>query len=71
MHNIVIADTCGLILFNKTGELDLFRKVYDSVSITPEIADKFSQELSGWIKIEFHNYLLYCCLHLTGRRIGK
>lgn len=52
MHKIVISDTSCLILFHKIGELDLLRKVYDSVSTTPEIAQEFSEELPDWIIIE-------------------
>ena len=52
MHNIVIADTSCLILFHKIGELDLLRQVYDSVSITPEVAGEFSEEVPDWITIE-------------------
>ncbi len=52
MHNIVIADTSCLILFHKIGELDLLRQVYDSVSITPEVAEEFSEEVPDWITIE-------------------
>jgi predicted nucleic acid-binding protein len=52
MHKIVISDTSCLILFHNIGELDLLRKVYDSVSTTPEVAQEFSEELPGWIIIE-------------------
>ena len=52
MHKIVISDTSCLILFHKIGELDLLRKVYDSVSTTPEVAQEFSEELPDWIIIE-------------------
>lgn len=52
MHEIVISDTSCLILFDKIGELDLLRKVYDSVSTTPEVAQEFSEELPDWIKID-------------------
>jgi len=52
MHEIVISDTSCLILFQKIGELDLLRKVYDSVLTTPEVAKEFSEELPYWIKIE-------------------
>ena len=52
MHNIVISDTSCLILFQKIGELDLLRKVYDSVSITPEVAHEFLEKLPDWIRIE-------------------
>jgi predicted nucleic acid-binding protein len=52
MHKIVISDTSCLILFHKIGELDLLRKVYDSISTTPEVAQEFQEKLPGWIKIE-------------------
>ena len=45
MRNIVIADTSCLILFHKIGELDILRQVYDTVSITPEIAEEFSEDM--------------------------
>ncbi len=48
MHKIVISDTSCLILFHKIGELDLLRKVYDSVSTTPEVAKEFLEELPDW-----------------------
>lgn len=53
MHKIVIADTSCLILFHKIGELDILRKVYDSISTTPEIALEFVEELPDWIIIEY------------------
>jgi predicted nucleic acid-binding protein len=52
MHNIVVSDTSCLILFHKIGELDLLRKVYDSISTTPEVAREFLEELPDWIIIE-------------------
>ena len=52
MHKIVISDTSCLILLHKIGELDLLRKVYDTVSTTPEVALEFIEELPEWIKIE-------------------
>src|SRR5674476_1468798 len=52
MHNIVIADTSCLILFHKIGEFDILRKVYDSVTATPEVAQEFQEILPDWILIE-------------------
>ena len=52
MHNIVIADTSCLILFHKIGEFDILRKVYDSVTTTPEVAQEFQEILPDWILIE-------------------
>jgi len=53
MHKIVIADTSCLILFHKIGELEILRKVYDTITTTPEIALEFSEELPEWIIIEY------------------
>jgi len=52
MHKIVISDTSCLIILHKIGELDLLRKVYDSVSTTLEVAKEYSEELPEWIIIE-------------------
>lgn len=52
MHDRIIADTSCLILFHKIGELDLLRKVYGSVTTTPEVAQEFQEELPEWILIE-------------------
>lgn len=52
MHNIVIADTSCLIFFHKIGELDILRKVYDSLTTTPEVAQEFQEILPDWILIE-------------------
>lgn len=49
---MVISDTSCLILFHKIGELDLLRKVYDSVTTTPEVAQEFQEKLPEWILIE-------------------
>jgi predicted nucleic acid-binding protein len=52
MHKVVISDTSCLIILNEIGELDLLRKVYDTVLTTPEVAQEFMEELPDWIKIE-------------------
>lgn len=52
MHNLVISDTSCLILFQKIGELDLLRKVYGSVTTTPEVVQEFQEKLPEWILIE-------------------
>lgn len=49
---MIISDTSCLILFHKIGELDLLRKVYDSVTTTPEVAQEFQEKLPEWILIE-------------------
>ena len=52
MPRVVITDTSCLIIFQKIGELDLLQKVYGYVSITPEVAKEFSEEVPAWIIIE-------------------
>ena len=52
MHKIVISDTSCLIILHKIGELDILRKVYESVTTTPEVAVEFGYELPDWIHIE-------------------
>jgi len=59
MHEIVISDTSCLVLLHKIGELDLLRKVYDSVFITPEVLIEFADELPSWIQIKKVNDLKY------------
>jgi predicted nucleic acid-binding protein len=52
MHDIVISDTSCLILFDKIGEIELLKSVYDTIITTPEIAEEFGDVLPIWIKIE-------------------
>lgn len=52
MPKVVISDTSCLIILHKIGEMDLLRKVYDTVSTTPEVAQEFMELLPDWIKIE-------------------
>ena len=52
MRNMVVSDTSCLILFHKIGELDILRKVYESVTTTPEVAEEFGYVLPDWIRIE-------------------
>ncbi len=52
MHRIIISDTSTLILFHKIGELDLLRKVYGELLVTPEISNEFGNKLPDWIKIQ-------------------
>lgn len=52
MHKMVISDTSCLILFHKIGELDILRKVYETVTTTPEVAEEFGYVLPDWIRIE-------------------
>jgi predicted nucleic acid-binding protein len=39
---IIISDTSSLIALTNIGELELLKKVYEEVVITPEIGQRFS-----------------------------
>ncbi len=53
MHNrIIIADSSCLIALSNIGELDLLKKVYTEISITPEIVAEFGETIPEWMNIE-------------------
>ena len=49
MPKIVVSDTSCLIVLSKIGKLDILRKLYSKIIITPEIANEFGDELPTWI----------------------
>ncbi len=49
MPKIVVSDTSCLIVLSKIGKLDILRKLYSEIIITPEIANEFGDELPAWI----------------------
>ena len=49
---IIISDTSSLIALTNIGELELLKKVYEEVVITPDIAEEYGQETPDWIRIE-------------------
>ena len=52
--NIIISDTSCLIALTQINQLDLLKKLYKTVAITPEIANEFKDKktLPDWIKIK-------------------
>ena len=51
MHSVVITDTSCLILFQKIGEIEILKKVYDNIITTSDVAKEFRDELPSWIEI--------------------
>jgi predicted nucleic acid-binding protein len=45
----VIADTSCLIVLSNIGQLDILRKLYKTILITPEVAAEFGEVLPEWI----------------------
>lgn len=51
MRSVTVSDTSCLILLDKVGELEILRRLFGQVLITPEIADEFRKELPDWCSI--------------------
>lgn len=51
MPNVTVADTSCLILFYKIGELELLKKLFDTIQITETVSKEFNQATPEWIKI--------------------
>lgn len=51
MPRIVVLDSSTLILFHKIEQIDLLKKKYGNLVITPEIAKEFGNPLPQWIEI--------------------
>jgi predicted nucleic acid-binding protein len=51
-EKIIISDTSSLIALTNIGELELLKKVYGEVVITPEIGEEYGLETPDWIRIE-------------------
>ena len=52
MPKIIISDTSCLIILNKTGELDLLRQLYNTVTITQDILLEYGEQLPDWIEVQ-------------------
>lgn len=52
MPEVVIADTSCLIVLTKIGELDVLRRLYDTVLTTPVVAAEFGRPLPEWMRLE-------------------
>lgn len=52
MPELIICDTSCLILFDKLNKLDLLKKLYNKIYITPEIGREFGAVLPKWVKIK-------------------
>jgi predicted nucleic acid-binding protein len=51
MRSVIISDTSCFIVLSKIDELDLLRRLYGTVTTTPEISAEFENVLPDWIKI--------------------
>ena len=51
-ERVIIADSSCLIALSNINELEIFQKVYEQITITPEIEDEFGERIPDWIKVE-------------------
>jgi predicted nucleic acid-binding protein len=51
-NKLIIPDTACLIGLTNIGQLDLLRRLYPSVIITPEIAGEYRNPLPEWIIVQ-------------------
>lgn len=51
-HKIIIADTSCLILLSKIEELELLKKLYQNIIVTPEIVAEYGEKLPSWFTVE-------------------
>lgn len=52
MPELIICDTSCLILFDKIGQLELLRKCYGTIYVTPKVADELGKALPEWIELK-------------------
>ncbi|MCS7211579.1 MAG: DUF3368 domain-containing protein [Chloroherpetonaceae bacterium] len=51
MSSSIVCDASSLIVLDKIGELELLKRLFGQVAITPEVSKEFSQPLPEWIQI--------------------
>jgi len=52
MRTLIISDTACLILFDKIGEFEILRKLFQTVTITSIIAEEFKKQTPDWVIIK-------------------
>jgi predicted nucleic acid-binding protein len=52
MSKIIISDTSCLIALRRINELEILRKVFNTIITTPEVAHEFGQPLPPWILLK-------------------
>ncbi|MGB1243625.1 MAG: DUF3368 domain-containing protein [Chitinophagales bacterium] len=52
LERIIIADASCLIALTNIDELEVLQKVYEEITITPEVKEEYGDSLPDWIVIE-------------------
>lgn len=51
MERVVISDASCFIVLEKIGQIELLRKLYGEVIISPKVAQEFGHSFPGWIAV--------------------
>jgi len=51
-EKIIIADTSCLITLDNIDDLSLLQKIFNKITVTPQVADEFGNQLPSWIEVE-------------------
>jgi len=51
-NKIIISDTTSLIGLTNIGQIDILRKLFGSVIVTPEVAKEYGAPLPEWIFVQ-------------------
>ena len=51
-NKIIISDTTSLIGLTNIGQIDILRKLFGSVIVTPEVAKEYGDPLPEWIFVQ-------------------
>jgi predicted nucleic acid-binding protein len=49
---VIISDTTCLIGLTNIGQIDILRKLYGSITITPEVMKEYGTSLSEWVAVQ-------------------
>jgi len=52
MPKVIISDTSCLIILTKSGEIDLLRQLYKTVTITQDISLEYGENLPDWFEVQ-------------------
>ena len=71
MPKIIISDTSSLIIFQKIGELEILKKLYSEIIVTPQIVEEFKDKLPSWIVTTTVKDIKYLNLLATQVDLGE
>jgi len=52
---VIISDTSCLIAFTNINHLSVLKQLYNTILITPEVANEFGEQLPEWISVKAVN----------------